>query len=194
MKRNQSYMMADEVIAIENYVKETAGDIVEIGTYKGGTSAVIAENMIQDRVLWAVDYYPGNGDYEYYECSLDLLEVTAPKHVYRVFGSSGAVGLYWNKPIGFLIIDGCHSYESMSLDFDLWSPWVTSEGVIAVHDGVDINGLSLDNRGVVGQWGVIQKVNEIKAQAEWEAIDEVGTIVFFKRAIHISNVEQNGED
>jgi predicted O-methyltransferase YrrM len=38
------------------------------------------------------------------------------------------------KKVGLLFIDGCHDYEGVKLDFDLYSPLVVAGGWIAFHD------------------------------------------------------------
>ena len=182
MKRDQSYIAECEMAAILEYVSKTAGAIVEIGTHKGGTTAVIAEHMTQDRTLWTVDYYPG-GNADHYESSLDLLTESAPKNVYRVFGSSETVGKYWSRPIEFLFIDGHHGYTEVSANFEIWSSWVTPNGVVAIHDGTNAVLQAQNGLYISGMPDVILKVDEIKKQGKWHVIHVAGTIVFFTRVI-----------
>lgn len=40
----------------------------------------------------------------------------------------------WTKPIGFLWIDGDHSYEAVLQDYYGWLPHVVDGGIIAFHD------------------------------------------------------------
>jgi hypothetical protein len=40
----------------------------------------------------------------------------------------------FDKPIGYLFIDGDHQYESVSKDLKDWYPKVVSNGYIALHD------------------------------------------------------------
>lgn len=40
----------------------------------------------------------------------------------------------WNKKIDILHIDGDHSYESVKNDYEVWSKFLTDDGVILFHD------------------------------------------------------------
>lgn len=40
----------------------------------------------------------------------------------------------WTTPIDILHIDGFHSYESVKRDYELWSRYLTKNGVILMHD------------------------------------------------------------
>ncbi len=48
--------------------------------------------------------------------------------------TSAAALAGWTKPIGFLWIDGDHSYEAVSHDYYGWLPHVVDGGIIAFHD------------------------------------------------------------
>jgi hypothetical protein len=39
-----------------------------------------------------------------------------------------------NRPLDFLFIDGDHTYEGVKRDFELYSPLVSTSGVVAFHD------------------------------------------------------------
>ena len=43
----------------------------------------------------------------------------------------------WNRPIGFLLIDGLHDYPSVARDFHHFESWVMPGGFVAFHDYAD---------------------------------------------------------
>lgn len=38
------------------------------------------------------------------------------------------------EPVGLVFIDGAHDYESVKLDFELWSPKIVDGGIVVFHD------------------------------------------------------------
>jgi len=60
--------------------------------------------------------------------------------------------------LDFLFIDGDHSYEGVKKDFEMYSPLVKKEGIIAFHD-IAPNGISELTGGVPRFWKEIEKKN-----------------------------------
>ena len=48
--------------------------------------------------------------------------------------TSGNFSSSFNKPIGFLFIDGAHDYVSVRQDFESLFPRVADQGIVAIHD------------------------------------------------------------
>jgi hypothetical protein len=49
-------------------------------------------------------------------------------------GYAAELARQWNRPLRLLWIDGDHTYEGAKSDFDLFSPFVSEGGIVALHD------------------------------------------------------------
>lgn len=121
------------------------GVIVEIGSFKGKSTACLALASNDSTKVYAIDTFEGNSkDFSegvqflggnFYADFLRNIKTTGKaKKVHTVNGLSSKIGEKWNKKIDFLFIDGSHIYEDVKLDFDLFYPWVKEGGIIAFHD------------------------------------------------------------
>lgn len=48
--------------------------------------------------------------------------------------TSRAVAQSWSQPIGFLFIDGDHSYEGVKADYEGFAPWLRDDALVFFHD------------------------------------------------------------
>ena len=105
-------------------------------------------------MLFALDHHRGSEEnqpgWEWHEPDLVDPEVgridTLPRFRRTIFdagleasvvalvGDSPTVGRHWQIPLSFLFIDGGHGSEPAHRDFDIWTPWVATGGVLAIHD------------------------------------------------------------
>ena len=54
--------------------------------------------------------------------------------VVGIVGESAAIAEAWRTPLSFLFIDGGHSREAATADYEGWAPNVVLGGVLAIHD------------------------------------------------------------
>ncbi|MDR3671594.1 MAG: class I SAM-dependent methyltransferase [Holophaga sp.] len=115
------------------------GTIVEIGSYAGGSTLIMAYAR-QDRgrgQIYAIDAAPRP------TIDQDLAKhgVTDSVHLFKMASRDVAAGWHLfsgQKPeINMLWIDGDHSYNSCRLDIALWSPYLIPGGTICFHDYSD---------------------------------------------------------
>jgi predicted O-methyltransferase YrrM len=160
------------------------GRVVELGCYRGkSTTAMLFGVREREGVLCTVDPFEGVmvGDIElhnYYTrevqdvaCNLQL-----DKYLRIVVGYSHEVVLDVDTeefpirtPIDLLFIDAEHSYESVSRDLADWSPLMTDNGRIALHDHN-------------ANWpGVQLAVAEFVARAGWRIVSQVEGLVTLER-------------
>lgn len=76
------------------------------------------------------------------------------------------------RPLGFVFIDGDHSYESAKHDFRLASQWLVAAGMVALHDCAAYKGVS-------------RTIGEALASGEWALARQINNLCFLKRAQHL---------
>jgi predicted O-methyltransferase YrrM len=152
--------------------------LVELGVAEGGSAMELREVMAPKGTLYLVDpYEPGR------------LRVSMPLVVSRrTVGSvdNGAVNWVrqrsfeaargWTDPIDFLFIDGDHSFEGVSRDWEDWTPHVRIRGHVALHDA----------RVFPGGWpteqdGPVRLVAAVQDDARWRLAGAADSTVVFER-------------
>ncbi|OIN80691.1 class I SAM-dependent methyltransferase [Mycobacterium malmoense] len=153
----RGFMPADEGRALYDaalrYLDGGVG--VEVGTYCGKSTLLVGAAAQQTAsVLYTIDHHHGSEEHqpgwEYHDASL-VDEITGlfdtlptfrrtldaaglDDHVVAVVGKSPVVARGWRSPLQFLFIDGGHSEEAATQDFDGWAKWVSPGGALAIHD------------------------------------------------------------
>ena len=125
------------------------GAIVEIGSFKGKSTVMLARVAMHYGLgpVVAIDPHnfnnveleehrtvPGASSYQEFLDHLRAAGVADRVEVHRAYSSEVAAG--WNRPIGFLWIDGDHSYQGARTDFDGFIPHLLPGGVVAFHDAL----------------------------------------------------------
>ncbi len=127
---------------------DAAGEILEIGSYKGKSTVVLARAArISGRAgVVAVDPLtpdaveftavssgadPAMVRDEFY-ANLERSGVRDQVEFHEM--TSGRLAESWNRPIRLLWIDGDHSYASAKSDFSKFAPYLTDGAIVAMHD------------------------------------------------------------
>ena len=161
--------------------------LVEIGVYEGSSAVVLARAAPPEATLHLIDPFtnaalrPGQRGTERATRRVVARAVAGlpgPTIEWHVeLSEQTAAG--WSQPLDMVFIDGDHSQEACRLDWDLWSPWVESGGVVALHDARD------DKPGGWGLPGPTAVVDTLfRGQAPvpgWRLIREADTIVVVER-------------
>lgn len=188
----RAFITEAETLALIRYVKKVAGDVVEVGTYLGGTTENIAPYIPEGQALWSVDHFEGcqhdrNPSTLYHKYLVDF------KNVFFVMGDSRELGKYWDRDIGFLFIDGDHSAQVVAADFAEWTPWLATDGIVALHDSTGfergsmnprfrtLNNQMISGQDLVYEPGPEEVVRVALESGEWEVIEEIDTITFLAR-------------
>ena len=116
-------------------------DAVEIGSWNGITSAgmgMVAKLLNTGKKVYSIDNYVGHPNLKPTpeEARQNYWHNVQKNNVQYfcelIIGNSEDVE--FDKPIGFLFIDGGHSYEQVKKDIEKWIPKVVKQGTVVFHD------------------------------------------------------------
>jgi predicted O-methyltransferase YrrM len=139
--------------------------ILEIGTSQGGTLFLFTRVASEDALLITIDLPspPLGAGYLPWRAKLyrsfaiggqELRLIRSDSHSAQTM--SHVLGLLGARKVDVLFIDGDHSYEGVKKDFEMYSPLVAKDGIVAFHDIVP--GRPEDVGGVPRFW------NEVKVR------------------------------
>jgi hypothetical protein len=124
------------------------GTIVEIGSFKGrstvmlakvashyGVGPIVAIDPHNSPILLDHEANPGASSYQDFVNSIHSAGVS--NHVETHVAYSADVADSWNRPIRLLWIDGDHNYKGAKEDFDRFFPHLVPGGVVAFHDALN---------------------------------------------------------
>jgi predicted O-methyltransferase YrrM len=153
------FMPVDEGLALYAAAVDAAArtglPLLEVGTYCGRSTILLAEAARQaGTVALTVDHHRGSEEqqpgWEYHDSSLVDPEVglmdTLPRfrrtlraagledHVIALVGKSPQVAAVWGGPVGLVFVDGGHTDEHATGDYEGWVPHLAKDGLLVVHD------------------------------------------------------------
>jgi len=156
-----------------------AATIVEIGAWKGRTSALFAIAAVQGGgSVTSIDPFVdagahGSGSPQVWRANLNAHQLPLPRLLHL---ESNAAYTQWRGDIGLLFIDGDHSYQAVRDDLRLWTPHVKTLGVVAVHDMFSSSFPGIAQ--AVHEWWQAER----DAQgAVWQCLGQRGALVLFRR-------------
>ena len=153
MPENEGDALADWAIRAAQLVAEAP--MLEVGSYCGRSTVWLGDAARSvNRVLFAVDHHRGSEEnqagWEWHDSEvvdaatgkMDTLpffrraiyDAGLEDHVIAVVGKSPNVARAWTSPLSFLFIDGGHGVEPTRDDYQLWTPHVADNGILAIHD------------------------------------------------------------
>jgi predicted O-methyltransferase YrrM len=120
--------------------------VMELGTGKGGNLFLLSRASPEDAKIISLDMRGGPYGAGYPSWKILLLQsfkhgdqemilVDADSH--NIETRDKIRSILNNEKLDVLFIDGDHTYEGVKKDFELYSPFVRSGGLIAFHDIVD---------------------------------------------------------
>lgn len=129
--------------------------LAEIGVWHGVTTCCLRRAMASDAVLLCIDPYPVG------RLGFSAQQIIANREVSRIrngrvewIRATGAEAgrehrLSNRAPMDFVFIDGDHTYEGLREDWEAWSPLVTDNGIVALHDSCSSRDRQIDDAGSV---------------------------------------------
>lgn len=155
---------------------------MEIGVAEGVSALAFRQAMAPDGTLYLVD--------PFHLSRIQMLNFTRRtarqlvatssrgKVVWRQQFSSEAVG-NWKEPIDLLMIDGDHTEAMVQKDWDDWSRFVVTGGLVAFHDARLFEG-----GWTVPSYGPVRVVDRLFRDAKnsaWQIVEEIDSLVVVKR-------------
>ena len=144
---HEAAMMAADAVSTSPFV--------EVGSYCGRSTVWLGGvARSTQRTLFAVDHHFGSEEnqpgWEWHDESLvdprtgrmdtlpffraTIIDAGLASSVVTVVGDSPTIARNWTTPLAFLFIDGGHGVEPATLDYELWTPHVALNGILAIHD------------------------------------------------------------
>jgi MMP 1-O-methyltransferase len=124
------------------------GTIVEIGSFKGrstvmlakvashyGLGPIVAIDPHNSPILLDHQADPAASSYQDFLNSIHTAGVSGNVESHLAYSTDVAGS--WNRPIRLLWIDGDHNYKGAKEDFDGFFPHLASGGVVAFHDALN---------------------------------------------------------
>ena len=131
------------------------GPLLEIGSFCGKSSIYLGlAAKEKNQVVFTIDHHKGSEEHqlneeyfdpEIYDESLNSVN-TFPlflknirifdleDSVIPIVSSSARVAKGWNKNLGMVFIDGSHSLESATLNYESWGSHIKNGGALVIHD------------------------------------------------------------
>ncbi|MEV8126257.1 class I SAM-dependent methyltransferase [Streptomyces sp. NPDC085944] len=154
----KGFMPAHEGRALYAAAVEAGGlglPLLEVGTYCGRSTLLLADAARRAGVTaLTVDHHRGSEeqqpgwdyhDPETVDPELGVMD-TLPafrrtlhragleEHVVALVGRSPQVAAVWNSPLGLVFVDGGHTDEHATADYEGWAPYVADGGLLVIHD------------------------------------------------------------
>jgi predicted O-methyltransferase YrrM len=117
--------------------------MLEIGTWNGGTLFLFARMANSNAKIISLDMPGGEfgGGYEKFKIPFFTNFAQENQKIYLIRASSHLASSLLkvkntleDRKLDFLFIDGDHSYNGVKKDFEMYSPLVRKDGLIAFHD------------------------------------------------------------
>ncbi|WP_405917266.1 class I SAM-dependent methyltransferase [Streptomyces sp. NBC_00728] len=154
----KGFMPRDEGLALYEAAVEAGRlglPLLEVGTYCGRSTILLADAAREAGVTaLTVDHHRGSEEqqpgWEYHDPSTVDPEIglmdTLPTfrralhragledHVVALVGRSPQIAGFWRTPLGLVFVDGGHTDEHASGDYEGWAPHVAEGGLLVIHD------------------------------------------------------------
>ncbi|WP_055479415.1 class I SAM-dependent methyltransferase [Sphaerimonospora mesophila] len=156
-EKARGFMPPDEGLALFEIASTygSRGPICEIGTYCGKSAVYLgAGARMAGSIVFTVDHHRGSEEIQpgwpHHDPELvdprsgrmdslpffreTIAAAGLEDEVIAVVGASATVARFWHTPLGMLFIDGGHSEEPVTQDYEGWAPHVMPGGALVFHD------------------------------------------------------------
>jgi predicted O-methyltransferase YrrM len=167
-----------------------AGQIVEIGSFRGRSTIVLAMAARADVAVIAIDPHGGSdrgpgeisadaerGEADHASFTTNLATAGVADHVRHVRKPSAAALSDVTGPIDVLYIDGAHRYAPARDDIQRWGDRVAPRGTLLIHDAFNAIGVTT------------AQLRLLVFDAQFEYLGRDGSLVEYRRR-HLRGVER----
>lgn len=154
----KGFMPADEGLALYAAAAEAGRlglPLLEVGTYCGRSTILLADAARAAGVTaLTVDHHRGSEEqqpgWEYHDPEtvdpelgvMDTLptfrrtlhRAGLEDHVVALVGRSPVIAALWSSPLALVFVDGGHTDEHATADYEGWAPHVAEGGLLVIHD------------------------------------------------------------
>lgn len=148
----------DEIAAVLDLIESAPQRVLEIGTYRGGLTWLLARISTPDALILTVD----DNSWGSWRMPISMMRCEN-QQVYCIIGNSHACNthetvrtLLGEERLDLLVIDGDHTYQGVRTDWDLYSPLVRPGGMAILHDITD--------------WAPAPRKHEVEVWKLWEEL------------------------
>lgn len=156
--------------------------LVEIGVWHGVTTRLLREVMADDASLMAVDpFAPGRLGFSPQRVIAGHVVSRSSRGSVEFLRMTGAdaAALYASRdlpPVDFVFVDGDHSIDAVTEDWEGWSPLVRAGGIVVLHDSRSSLERKIDDAG-----SAVFTREVIRHDERFEVIDEIDTVTVVRR-------------
>lgn len=153
----RGFMPPEEGLALyeEAVARLAEGPGLEIGTWCGKSAVYLgAAARAAGSVVFTLDHHRGSEEnqpgWEYHDPSLvdahagridtlpffrrTIADAGLEEEVVAIVGRSPTVARHWRTPLALLFVDGGHTDEHVTNDYEGFGPWVQPGGSLVFHD------------------------------------------------------------
>jgi predicted O-methyltransferase YrrM len=153
----KGFMAFEEGQGLFEYAQKAAqlGPGLEIGSYCGKSTLYLGVGFQKhNQVLFTIDHHRGSEEQQPGEAYFDpdlfdktigkidtlrflrsaLEKGTLEDTVIPIVSRSKTVAKSWQTPLSLVFIDGSHTFESATQDYECWTPHIIDGGYLLIHD------------------------------------------------------------
>lgn len=172
----------------------THGPGLEIGTWCGKSAVILgAAAREADSVVFTVDHHRGSEEnqpgWEWHDPTLvdpvmgridtlpffrrTIARAGLEEEVIGIVGRAPTVARHWRTPLAFLFIDGGHTDEHVTNDYEGFARWVDDGAILVIHDVFE-----RPDDGGQPPWRVFMRA---LASGDWDLVSERGSMRVLRR-------------
>lgn len=176
-----SWMTKKETECIEEYARIATVGIMELGTFRGGTTKAISRVKRDDVPLFSVDIY-GNKLHTLKAEEIYHNELYYKTNCFLIVGNYITLFKFWHPVFDLLIIDADHNAMQPIIDVQSWGSKLINGGYMFIHDAMG-KGLYLSQAGtnIEPLVGCTNAVDYAAHRERYKLVEQVDTLAVLQK-------------